>query len=245
MNDWKIRLYANYVSSEQGASKQLAYKSSLSTKSYPYYLNLIKKFIPKDYSLKIADLGCGHGALLFCLKELGYKNLSGADLSAEQVNLAHKFGITEVCQKDLILFLDESSESYDVIFIMDVLEHLDMDELFSLLDRVYKKLNVDGILVIHVPNGAGLFGMRIRYGDLTHVTCFTTSSMRQLLSTCGFNKIRYSEDIPVIHGFKSCLRYFLWKILTIFPRVLLLAETGKMRHILSQNFLAVAKKSNS
>ena len=244
MKDWKNRLYDNYVSTEQGASKLLANKDSLSASNYPYYFNLIKKFIPKDYSLKIADLGCGHGGLLFCLRELGYKNISGVDLSVEQISLAHKFGIIEAFQKDLFLFLEESIEYYDVIFIMDVLEHLEMDELFLLLDKVYQKLNADGMLVVHVPNGAGIFGMRTRYGDLTHVTCFTSSSIRQLLSSCGFTKIRYTEDVPVIHGLKSLTRYFLWKILTIFPRVLLLAETGEMRHILSQNFLAVAKKSN-
>ncbi len=243
MKDWKSRLYDNYVSSEQGATKKLAINDSLNIANYPYYLHLIKKFLPKDFSLKIADLGCGHGALLFCLKELGYKNIFGVDLSVQQVDLAHKFGIMEVSKQDLYLFLEQSSENYDVIFIMDVLEHLEMDELLMLLDKVHQKLNVDGILVVHVPNGAGLFGMRVRYGDLTHVNCFTSSSMRQLLSICGFNRIQHFEDVPVIHGVKSFVRFFLWKILTIIPRVLLQAETGEIRHILSQNFLTVAKKS--
>ena len=125
---------------------------------------------------------------------------------------------------------------------MDVLEHLEKNEMFELLDKAFAKLNDNGALIIHVPNADGVNGMRIRYGDLTHETCFNPSSLTQLLSACGFKNIRFYEDKPIVHGFKSLIRSLLWKLLTAAPRLLLLIETGTSNHILSQNILVVARK---
>jgi hypothetical protein len=126
--------------------------------------------------------------------------------------------------------------------MMDILEHLTKQELFECLDMVSQSLNTNGMVVIHVPNAEGLFGMRIRYGDMTHENCFTQQSIKQLLNVCGFKTIECFEDKPVIHGAKSFVRYILWKVLTFPFRLILLAETGSFNSILSQNMLVVAKK---
>ena len=241
MEQWKKRLYDCYVSSGQvgDISKK---KSKLKLANYPYLVNLVKKHLSEDRTIQIADLGCGHGALLFVLSSMGYKNIVGVDISLEQISLAHAMGIKEAVNKELTLFLDEAQQKFDVIFLMDVLEHLTKDEMFELLDRVYVRLNKNGSLIIHVPNADGLNGMRIRYGDLTHETSFNSDSLRQLTSACGFRNIQFMEDVPAIHGFKSLIRSILWKILTIIPRLILIVETGRGGHKLSQNILAVVKK---
>ena len=110
------------------------------------------------------------------------------------------------------------------------------------MDKIHERLDARGTLIIHVPNADGLNGMRMRYGDLTHEICFNPSSLSQVLRTCGFNNFKFIEDVPVVHGFKSFIRFILWKALTIVPRLTLLAETGAGNHILSQNFLAIIKK---
>jgi hypothetical protein len=46
----------------------------------------------------------------------------------------------------------------------------------------------------------------------------------------------------VVHGLKSFFRRLLWDVLTILPRLLLTAETGQRRSVLSQNMLVVARK---
>ena len=241
MEQWKKRLYDCYVSSGQvgDISKK---KSKLKLANYPYLVNLVKKHLSEDRTIQIADLGCGHGALLFVLSSMGYKNIVGVDISLEQISLAHAMGIKEAVNKELTLFLDEAQQKFDVIFLMDVLEHLTKDEMFELLDRVYLRLNTNGSLIIHVPNADGLHGMRIRYGDLTHETSFNPTSLRQLTYACGFKAIKYVEDVPIVHGFKSLIRFILWRALTIIPRLLLLAETGTRNHVLSQNLLAIVKK---
>jgi cyclopropane fatty-acyl-phospholipid synthase-like methyltransferase len=56
---------------------------------------------------------------------------------------------------------------------MDVIEHLTRQELFDLLDSVYRVLAPGGVCLVHVPNAEGLYGMRIRYGDFTHELAFS------------------------------------------------------------------------
>ena len=51
------------------------------------------------------------------------------------------------------------------------------------------------------------------------------------------------EDKPAIHGVQSFVRFILWETLTMPFRILLTAESGITSHILSQNLLAIARKS--
>ena len=244
MNDWKNHLYENYVSSGQ-AGGSLDRGSRISSHDYPYFQRIINKHLPFNKDVAIADIACGHGALLHCLRESGYRNISGVDVSLEQVELAHQFGVVEAVCGDMGGFLRDKAGAFDVIFLMDILEHLERAELFELLGLVSLSLKEGGLVVIHVPNGAGLHGMRIRYGDLTHENCFTPQSIQQALGSSGFVEIRSHEDKPVVHGLKSFMRSVLWRILTIPHRLLLLAETGQAGHILSQNMLVAARKTST
>ncbi len=107
----------------------------------------------------------------------------------EQVELAHRLGVPEVKHGDLNSCLEHAdSASVDVVLLMDVLEHLTRQELFDTLDEVYRILRPGGRCIAHVPNAEGLFGMRIRYGDLTHEMAFTPESAQQLFTTIGFRE---------------------------------------------------------
>lgn len=238
MTQWEKRLYDSYVSTGQASDL-----GNLTDMSSPYYDNLISTHLPKNKDIAILDIACGYGRLLLNLRNHGYKNLKGVDISEEQVALAHELGITEVQLRDLTLFLEEEEElSYDIIFLMDILEHLEKQDVLDLLDRVNALLKNGGKVILHVPNGSGLFGMRVRYGDFTHYAAFTAKSMQQILKATGFKDVKSYEDRPIIHGIKSLFRLFIWHIFTLSPRLLLLAETGSKDHILSQNMLVIAIK---
>jgi hypothetical protein len=128
---------------------------------------------------------------------------------------------------------------------MEVLEHLTPPELLACLDAVAAALVPGGLLVVHVPNAEVIFGMSIRYGDLTHETAFTSTSMNQLLRATGYTDIRCQEDRPHVHGITSAVRNVLWRVLTLPIRLLLPAETGALRHLLSQNILVVARRGGT
>jgi len=216
--------------------------SALRLADFPHYHRLIKMHLPAKRNLRIADLGCGYGQLLYFLKALGYRRLEGVDLSTEQVALAHRLGLPEVQHGDLMSFLSGKERAYDALFLMDVLEHLEMRDTIALLQSCWRALGDDGCLILHVPNAEGLFGMRVRYGDLTHETCFTPQSMRQLGLATGFRQIQAKEEKPVVHGLKSLARRALWSLFTLRERLLLLAETGSGGQVLSQNMLVIMHK---
>ena len=239
---WKKRLYESYVSSGQaGAFTASAEETFRPRKSYIEHL--ISKYFPSDRNAEILDLGCGHGAFLYFLRKAGYARISGVDTSAEQISKAHEFGITSaVCQPAFEYISNVPSESLDMVLLFDILEHLERQELFDLLDEVYRVLRAGGVCLIHVPNGEGIFGMRIRFGDLTHVQAFTQDSGRQLLTTIGFSQVNCFEEKPVVHGVVSLIRRVLWDLGTVGPRLLVAAETGFTKPILSENLLVRSVK---
>lgn len=238
---WKARLYDAYVSSGQAGTVNT--DSSVFNSRAPAISAVIKKYIPREKNTRILDLGCGHGAFLYFLKQAAYYNIFGIDLSAEQVEFARNMGISDIEQCDIGSFLASAeNNSADVILLVDIIEHLNRQELFNVLDDIFRVLSPKGRCIIHVPNAEGLFGMRIRYGDLTHELSFTPKSAHQLLSTVGFRIVNCYDDRPVIHNVKSFARRVLWEVGTFFPRALLMAETGQTRFILSQNMWIIAVK---
>jgi hypothetical protein len=107
---------------------------------------------------------------------------------------------------------------------------------------VFRVLSPDGVCVAHVPNAEGLYGLRVRYGDLTHEQAFTPRSAGQLFRTIGFRQVASFEDKPVMHGLTSVVRRLLWEVGTLPHRVLLAAETGEWGARLSQNIVVRAVK---
>lgn len=238
MSDWKSRLYDAYVST--GQAGDVLNPADLAS---PHHQKVVAPLLPAQRDVEILDLACGNGRLLYNLRACGYTRLTGVDISPEQVAVAHRLGLSEVQCGDLMPWVQaQAAASYDVVCLMDILEHLEKPDVLALLDEVHRVLRPGGLLVAHAPNGAGLFGMRVRYGDFTHVLAFTEQSMQQVLRACVFTDIRCLETRPVAHGLKSAIRLVLWTVLTAPMRLLLAAETGVTRHILSQNLLVTARK---
>jgi SAM-dependent methyltransferase len=183
--------------------------------------------------------------LLF-LQQAGYVNTMGVETSPDQVEFARQLGVRSVVFGDLVSFLRNSAgEVFDVVVAFDVIEHFCKDEVLEIMDQAYRVLRPGGRLVVHVPNAEGIFGSRIFWSDFTHEMAFTREGLRQLTSACGFSSVEFSEDLPVVHGFKSLIRRVLWACLRSAFRLAHMAETGDFgaRLILTQNLLAVAMKS--
>jgi hypothetical protein len=67
--------------------------------------------------------------------------------------------------------------------------------------------------------------------------------MDGLLSDAGFHPIAFFEDSPAIHGARSLIRSFAWRMLSALLRLAALVETGEGASIVSRNFLTVAHRS--
>lgn len=100
-SDCKDKLYEAYVSTGQGFHDVGAQTVEIGHRA-PTIQRLVAKHFPTNTDAAIVDFGCGYGAHLFVLKQLGYTNLSGIDVSPEMVELAGKLGAPNVIQGDLM-----------------------------------------------------------------------------------------------------------------------------------------------
>lgn len=241
--EWKQRLYEVYVSSGQ-AGRLVTNPEETFRPRRAYIRHVIEHYFPQDRTARILDVGCGHGAFLYFLAKAGYTNASGIDTSAEQIAKAKEFGIANTsCQPAFDYLRSLPDAELDVVLMFDILEHLGQQELFDMLDEVSRVLRPGGLCLIHVPNGEGIFGMRVRCGDLTHVQAFTQNSARQMLMATGFSRVECYEERPVPHGAKGLARRLIWEVGTLPTRLLFAAETGPANVLLSANLLVRAIKS--
>ena len=239
---WRDRLFNGYVSSGQVGEVEADAENQFSPRQ-PYIQEMIRRHIPTDRKVHIFDAGCGSGAWLYFLQRAGYEDLMGVDGSPEQVAQAHRFGLTFVtCQELRSSLASFEANSLDVLLFMDVLEHLTRQELLDVLDDAFRVLRPGGKCIAHMPNAAGLFGMEIRYGDLTHEIAFTPGSARQVFTLIGFQQVQCFEDKPIVHGLFSGLRWLVWELGTLPVRLLRAAEAGGTSFVLSQNMLVSAIK---
>ncbi len=241
--NFRDRLYRSYSSGHiQLTPERLP---AILPQGEPYLRRVLKRWVPPTRSIRILDLGCGFGALLHLLRKLGYSNLSGVDVSSEQVKLAHTLGLDfVVCGEIRDTLLQMGDGSVDLVFAFDVLEHLTRPELLEMGDLVHRVLAPGGKLIVHVPNASGIFSGVIRYGDLTHEIAFTPQSLSQFGNACGLKVVAIAEDDPVPHGMVSALRWLIWKVGTLPLRFLYLSEYPQKLAdvILSQNMLCVFSK---
>lgn len=97
--------------------------------------------LPED-AVSILDAGCGGGALLAALKQLGRGSIEGMDLSPEGVNFVRdELGVA--ARVGSVLDMNEYDDnSFDLVICSEVTEHLHDDELpvcYKELCRVAKK----------------------------------------------------------------------------------------------------------
>ncbi len=152
---WKTKLYENYLTT--GMSGGNANLSEKFFEQHKYTAKRLLRYLPKEKSATIIDLGCGSGGLLYCLKKSGYKNLKGVDYSIEQVKIAKSAGLDFIEEGDLTSFLNGIKDfSVDVFMLMDVIEHFERDELFNLLSIMRRKIGPNGQVIIHIPNAEGI-----------------------------------------------------------------------------------------
>jgi 2-polyprenyl-3-methyl-5-hydroxy-6-metoxy-1,4-benzoquinol methylase len=243
MDNFRKRLYYAYITKSQNNLVPMTLDRS--NPRIIYLKQIVRRHFPSTLDASILDLGCGHGALIYIAMQMGYRHISGVDGSPEQVALAKQFGIDGIQHADVMETLGKKGNlSLDCVICYDLFEHFAKNELIPLVDSIYRVLKPSGRLILHTPNAESPFGMRIRYGDLTHELAFTRTSLGQLLLSSGFSKINYYEDVPVVHGLNSAGRFLLWKCFRTFLRLYVAAETGDVCRdaIFSQNLLAVAVK---
>jgi len=138
----------------------------------------------------IAEVGCGSGAVLAELSGLNKSiNYSGYDIAPAAKEYWKKYDDLEI-KFVLEDFLKVSSESYDVILLLDVLEHL--ADPYKLLEHMHDRTNY---LVVHFPLDLSVLSV-LRESPLLHVRrkvghihYYTKGLALELLDECGYEVI--------------------------------------------------------
>lgn len=106
----------------------------------------LKYQLPKG-NLRALELGCCHGGFVFLLKQLGYC-AKGLELSEWVVNYAKETFHIDVYHGPLET-QSIPKNSLDIIFLMDVFEHLPEPE--KTLGHILTLLKTDGLLIFQLP----------------------------------------------------------------------------------------------
>ncbi len=108
---------------------------------------VIKNYAKVDS--KILDVGCGAGAYINDLSDMGFLNVAGVDPFLEN-ELAYDNGV--VIRK---LFLEQVTEQYDIILSHHSFEHV--PEPLETLISIKKLLRPDGVCLLTVPVAEDLY----------------------------------------------------------------------------------------
>lgn len=220
--NYKELLYSSYRSSFKGAADINSLRLG-ARKISPLLEPWIRGV---NRSLPAVDLGCGAGELLLALRDLGFSNLGGCDLSAEQVAVAQQHFPQVKCD-DLFSFLGSTDDnSLGIITIFDVIEHLGRQQTFDFMTLAHQKMRPGGILIAHIPNGLSPFVGHVFWGDMTHEWCLTPQSARTLCSLHGFVGFEAAEHLGTSDSLAGKARKLAWSFVRSGFRLLNAIETG-------------------
>jgi 2-polyprenyl-3-methyl-5-hydroxy-6-metoxy-1,4-benzoquinol methylase len=116
-------------------------------------IQTIKKF-NLNLDSKILEIGCSGGPLIQELKNIGFKNVHGIDISSDAISICNKKGISNVQIMDATQTSFNNHE-FDLIIASDILEHI-QDETKA-LEEWNRILAISGILILFVPAYAFLW----------------------------------------------------------------------------------------
>jgi len=184
---------------------------------FEYVVNLIRPLDGK----KILDVGCGDARLFYELRNEraileGRATLEGIDVSKKAIRWARTFvpSAKFICAD--IKDYNFPANSYDAIFLIDVLEHLNPRDLDFILSRLAHYLKINGKLIIVVPS------INIPL-DRKHYQHFSRKTLEKLLK-------KYFKTINILgHQRISKIHNFFFSVLN-FVSLLFYADTFRYKY---------------
>jgi SAM-dependent methyltransferase len=173
-------------------SKLFEYRGQIHVR-YPeiWDLTILRKRFPLmvktiQDSEKVLDIGASNRNLQERLKrrfpKLIYKSM---DIDREQF---HDF-----------YSLEDVQESFDVVFLFEVIEHLDLEEGIQLIAKIHDLLNEGGRLILTTPN---VFNPSRFWRDATHKVAYCYDELGGFLLAHGFQiKAMYRTYNDVFHRY--------------------------------------------
>ncbi|OYW31634.1 MAG: hypothetical protein B7Z47_00470 [Chthoniobacter sp. 12-60-6] len=179
-------LYRNYSASFES---QKALNAGIQHAQY----EATYEHLPSDRRCSVADLGCGKGEWIAWMASKGFTHLTGIDLSPSDLAIARQNDpARKWVEGNVITFLESQTGAFDLLHAKDIIEHFTKDEFMRFLSAAKSALKPGGRLWMLTFNAQSPMSSVTRYGDFTHETGHTPSSLAQCLRASGFKEVRVS-----------------------------------------------------
>jgi len=164
---------------------------------------IVSYYKDKDRGMiRIADLGSGIGNTALPLLRFGY-TIDAVEINRKSIEI-FKSRVQKENSQDRVNFINSSIEDfptvkkYDVILLIEVLEHTDNPEY--ILRKINNVLKINGLMIITTPNGYWLLELLItrpaiwlrkmlnitKYKGYHHLHFFTYKRLQKIINTAGF-----------------------------------------------------------
>ncbi|MBN1175965.1 class I SAM-dependent methyltransferase [Candidatus Woesearchaeota archaeon] len=188
----KLKIYGKLANRESLKD----YISKIKNNPNTLKLRVLKHVASNMADVHFLDVGAQMGAYLFHLsKENNFKQLDGIDIEPEFISLGNKYLVNGLDNVNLSLtnLFDINNKKYDLIFMSEVIEHVDNPLAF--ITKIYSLLEAGGHFVITTPSG----------NSLTNI----------LLNIKHFKDLSYIENEKRGFGTETD-HYYCWDKLTLF-----------------------------
>ncbi len=104
--------------------------------------------------------------------------------------------------------LDEIDEQFDLILLLDVIEHLELEEGVNMLRQVNELLVEEGKLIINTPN---IFNPSRFWLDATHKVAYSYEELGGILLSQGF------EVLEIYRTFNASVPKYFLRLTLFYP----------------------------
>ena len=165
------------------------YAKAIIELNYCPRLHRLSQFIPDFHKKRVLDVGCAAGGSLALLKKMGAE-ISGIELSETACKIAKEYFNLDLIHAP-IEKISFKEESFDIIFLFDVLEHL--EEPSKILERLISSLAPEGFLSVTVPNFDLFFYEKEKWIGISsyweHLGYFRSKVLCNKLSSLGLKVV--------------------------------------------------------
>ena len=162
-----------------------------------YFTKLVNSRAPNfDKSNHILEIGFGNGNLLGWLRHQGISALHGVEINKILLSTAEEHNLFAYSNIEDAL----SAGPFDIIFALDVIEHLKKDDLINLFQLLSRALRDDDVIILRFPNGDSPFGRINQNGDLTHEMEIGVGNLRMLCQLSQLEIVALTDEPLPIFG---------------------------------------------
>ncbi|MDC1026663.1 methyltransferase domain-containing protein [Candidatus Thioglobus sp.] len=158
---------------------------------------------------KVLEIGYGNGSFIEYFHKKG-NSVYGTEVNDVLLKRGKRAGykvfsgwVCDIKELDQIQF--------ELIALLDVAEHLNLNQLEELFLWASNHLSDDGILCLRFPEGSSPLGLSYQNGDFTHINSLTKTKIAFLCHQSDLKLYSYKDDL--LSSNKLCSLGFLGKVI--------------------------------